>query len=84
MATQSTIEWTESTWNPLAGCTKISASRNGVFVPPRDTSLAIAPANTRYWSSASPQARNRAGRRMTRGNLKHLNPTQSSICEAHL
>ncbi|MBI2436069.1 MAG: phage Gp37/Gp68 family protein [Candidatus Hydrogenedentes bacterium] len=24
MALQSTIEWTESTWNPLTGCTKIS------------------------------------------------------------
>lgn len=24
MATNSTIEWTESTWNPLTGCTKIS------------------------------------------------------------
>ena len=24
MATQSSIEWTESTWNPLTGCTKIS------------------------------------------------------------
>lgn len=24
MATQSTIEWTEATWNPLTGCTKIS------------------------------------------------------------
>lgn len=24
MATKSTIEWTESTWNPLTGCTKIS------------------------------------------------------------
>ncbi len=23
MATQSSIEWTESTWNPLTGCTKI-------------------------------------------------------------
>ena len=25
MATQSLIEWTESTWNPVTGCTKISA-----------------------------------------------------------
>ena len=25
MATQSAIEWTESTWNPVTGCTKISA-----------------------------------------------------------
>ena len=25
MSTQSTIEWTESTWNPVTGCTKISA-----------------------------------------------------------
>ena len=25
MATRSTIEWTESTWNPVTGCTKISA-----------------------------------------------------------
>lgn len=25
MATKSTIEWTESTWNPVSGCTKISA-----------------------------------------------------------
>jgi protein gp37 len=24
MATKSTIEWTESTWNPITGCTKIS------------------------------------------------------------
>ena len=24
MATQSSIEWTESTWNPVSGCTKIS------------------------------------------------------------
>jgi protein gp37 len=24
MATQSSIEWTESTWNPLTGCTKVS------------------------------------------------------------
>ncbi|MCP4149137.1 MAG: DUF5131 family protein [bacterium] len=24
MATKSTIEWTESTWNPVTGCTKIS------------------------------------------------------------
>lgn len=24
MATQSSIEWTESTWNPMTGCTKIS------------------------------------------------------------
>ena len=22
---QSTIEWTESTWNPVTGCTKLSA-----------------------------------------------------------
>jgi len=25
MATQSSIEWTESTWNPVSGCTKVSA-----------------------------------------------------------
>ena len=25
MALNSTIEWTESTWNPITGCTKISA-----------------------------------------------------------
>lgn len=25
MATKSTIEWTESTWNPVTGCTKVSA-----------------------------------------------------------
>lgn len=25
MATKSTIEWTESTWNPVTGCTKISS-----------------------------------------------------------
>jgi protein gp37 len=25
MATKSSIEWTESTWNPITGCTKISA-----------------------------------------------------------
>jgi len=25
MSTQSEIEWTESTWNPLTGCTKVSA-----------------------------------------------------------
>lgn len=25
MATKSTIEWTQSTWNPVTGCTKISA-----------------------------------------------------------
>ena len=25
MATQSSIEWTESTWNPVSGCTKISS-----------------------------------------------------------
>jgi protein gp37 len=25
MSTQSSIEWTESTWNPLTGCTKISS-----------------------------------------------------------
>ena len=24
MATQSSIEWTEHTWNPTTGCTKIS------------------------------------------------------------
>ncbi len=24
MANHSTIEWTESTWNPVTGCTKIS------------------------------------------------------------
>lgn len=24
MATQSSIEWTEATWNPVTGCTKIS------------------------------------------------------------
>ena len=24
MAFQSAIEWTESTWNPVTGCTKIS------------------------------------------------------------
>ena len=24
MATKSTIEWTETTWNPLTGCTKVS------------------------------------------------------------
>ena len=24
MATQSTIEWTEQTWNPTTGCTKVS------------------------------------------------------------
>ena len=25
MATNSAIEWTESTWNPVTGCTKVSA-----------------------------------------------------------
>ena len=25
MAIQSGIEWTESTWNPVTGCTKVSA-----------------------------------------------------------
>jgi protein gp37 len=25
MATQTTIEWTEATWNPVTGCTKVSA-----------------------------------------------------------
>jgi protein gp37 len=25
MSANSSIEWTESTWNPLTGCTKISA-----------------------------------------------------------
>ena len=25
MAQQSTIEWTDSTWNPVTGCTKLSA-----------------------------------------------------------
>jgi len=25
MSTKSNIEWTESTWNPVTGCTKISA-----------------------------------------------------------
>src|SRR4030042_2379173 len=25
MSTQSSIEWTESTWNPLTGCTKVSS-----------------------------------------------------------
>lgn len=24
MSTQSNIEWTESTWNPVTGCTKVS------------------------------------------------------------
>ena len=24
MATNSSIEWTETTWNPVTGCTKIS------------------------------------------------------------
>ena len=24
MATKSSIEWTEATWNPVTGCTKIS------------------------------------------------------------
>ena len=24
MATQTSIEWTEQTWNPITGCTKIS------------------------------------------------------------
>jgi protein gp37 len=24
MATKSTIEWTEMTWNPVTGCTKVS------------------------------------------------------------
>ena len=24
MASRSSIEWTESTWNPITGCTKIS------------------------------------------------------------
>jgi len=24
MATNSSIEWTDTTWNPLTGCTKIS------------------------------------------------------------
>ena len=25
MASKSKIEWTESTWNPMTGCTKVSA-----------------------------------------------------------
>ena len=25
MARKSTIEWTNSTWNPVTGCTKVSA-----------------------------------------------------------
>lgn len=25
MASNSTIEWTEMTWNPVTGCTKVSA-----------------------------------------------------------
>jgi len=24
MSTQTSIEWTEMTWNPVAGCTKVS------------------------------------------------------------
>lgn len=31
MATKSTIEWTESTWNPVTGCTKISPGCNNCY-----------------------------------------------------
>ena len=27
---RSAIEWTESTWNPVTGCTKLGSSRKGV------------------------------------------------------
>lgn len=34
MATESKIEWTERTWNPLVGCTKVSAGCKNCYAEP--------------------------------------------------
>ena len=34
MSTRSAIEWTESTWNPLTGCTKVSAGCRHCYAEP--------------------------------------------------
>jgi protein gp37 len=31
MADKSSIEWTDATWNPVTGCTKISASCDNCY-----------------------------------------------------
>jgi protein gp37 len=31
MASSSTIEWTDATWNPVTGCTKISAGCDNCY-----------------------------------------------------
>jgi protein gp37 len=31
MAEKSTIEWTDTTWNPVTGCTKISAGCDNCY-----------------------------------------------------
>src|SRR5262245_19535441 len=33
MAANSTIEWTDATWNPVTGCTKISAGCDHCYAP---------------------------------------------------
>jgi len=41
MATNSEIEWTEATWNPVTGCTKISAGCQNCYAEKKGALLTI-------------------------------------------
>ena len=42
MAAQSTIEWTHSTWNPVTGCTKVSAGCKNCYAERMEDVLRLA------------------------------------------
>ena len=37
----SRIEWTQETWNPVTGCTKVSSGSHWYHVDPADSTLSI-------------------------------------------
>jgi len=56
MATQSRIEWTESTWNPITGCTKISPGCKNCYTERMARRLhAMRQENYHNWAKLTPQ-----------------------------
>jgi len=48
MATNSHIEWTDATWNPVTGCSKISPAANTVM-------RSASPCASRRWTEELPE-----------------------------
>ncbi len=49
MSKDTDIKWTESTWNPITGCTKISASCKNCYAL-RDWAKLYKKENSVYWN----------------------------------